>query len=441
MSNIRVTYSGVFFFMVGIITISTGLAFMLIVTRSLSPQEFGTWNLIMGLILYVSLIQPLTSYWITREVARGEKSGKTSIVSSSMFSLVGIVIFLIIAFFTGESTDAKSEILFFAVILVPLWFLNNVLMSINMGFKPHMVGFGKLILEASKIPLAIMFVFFMDLRVQGVILSVAVAHIPSIILLVYFAKEKISDSIKKEFFIKWIRLSWVSLYPGINLLFRSLDILIFSVLTGSVIGLAYYGAAWSVSSLVAQSTTISTAVYPKLLFGGKTDYLQDNITKILYFAILFSAISITFARPGLYALNPLYEIAIPLVLIMTMRFILDTFNRAFENFLIGIEKVDQDDKSTFKNYATSKLFMIPTFRLIQNIVYMSLLVATVLLLNSTHSEFELLIYWAILGLVTSIPITIYLSILLHRHFNIKLDLKSSVNYLGVCAIVFLPISF
>ena len=98
---------------------------------------------------------------------------------------------------------------------------------------------------------------------------------------------------------------------------------------------------------------------------------------------------------------------------MTLRFLLDTFNRSFENFLIGIETVDQNTKSTFKNYATSKLFMIPTFRLIQNIVYMSLLVAIVLLLNSTHSEFELLIYWAILGLITSIPITIYLSILLY----------------------------
>jgi hypothetical protein len=310
-----------------------------------------------------------------------------------------------------------------------------------MGFKPHIGSLGKLSLETSKIPLAITFVFFMDFGVQGVILSVALAHIPSIILLGYFAKEKISDSIKKEFLIKWINLSWVSLYPGINLLFRSLDVLIFSILTGSVIGLAYYGAAWSVSSLVAQSSTISTAVYPKLLSGGKTDYLQDNITKILYFAILFSAISITFARPGLYALNPLYEIAFPLVLIMTLRFILDTFNRSFENFLIGIEKVDQNAKSTFKNYATSKLFTIPTFRLIQNIVYMSLLVAIVLLLNSTHSEFELLIYWVILGLITSIPITIYLSILLSRNFDVKLDLNSSAKYLIACVIVFLPISF
>ena len=60
---------------------------MLIVTRSLNPQEFGTWTLLYGLILYVTLIQPITSYWVTREVARGEKSAKTAILSSGMFSL------------------------------------------------------------------------------------------------------------------------------------------------------------------------------------------------------------------------------------------------------------------------------------------------------------------------------------------------------------------
>ena len=180
-------------------------------------------------------------------------------------------------------------------------------------------------------------------------------------------------------------------------------------------------------------------MYPKLLADGKSDYLQDNITKIFYFAILLSAISITFARPGLFALNPVYEIAATLVIIMTMRVILETFNRAFEFFLIGTEKVDQNSKSTFKNYAQSKLFMLPTFRLIQNIVYVVLLVVILAFLNSSHSDFELLIYWVILGLVVSIPLTIYLSILIHRRFNVKLDVKSIGKYLLVCILVFTPL--
>ena len=264
---IRVMYSGLFFFIIGIITILTGLIFMLIVTRSLNQQEFGTWTLINGLIFYIILIQPMTSYWILREVARGEKSGKTAIISSGIFSSLGIFLFILVSIFVSDQTDTNQNILFFAAIMIPVLFLNDVLLSINMGFKPHMASLGKFVLEVSKIPLAIIFIYFLDFGVQGVILSVTLAYFPSIVLLCYSAREKITGSLKLEFIKKCIKLSWIPLYPGIYALFRSIDVLIFSLITGSVVGLAYFGAALSVSSLVMQSTSISSAVYPMYLMS------------------------------------------------------------------------------------------------------------------------------------------------------------------------------
>jgi len=437
--TIRVMYSGLFFFIVGIITILTGLAFMLIVTRSLTQQEFGTWTLISGLIFYITLVQPITSYWIVREVARGEKSAKTGIISSGMFSSFGIALFIIISFFVSAQTDTVQNVLFFAAIMIPVLFLNDVFLSINMGFKPQVASFGKFALEISKIPLALFFIYFLDLGVEGVILSVTLAHIPSIVLLAYSARSRITGTIKREFIKKWIKLSWIPLYPGIYSLLRSIDVLVFSLITGSVLGLAYFGAALSVSSLVMQSTTISSAVYPKLLSDGKSEFLQDTVTKILFFAIPLSAISITFARPGLFALNPIYEIAFPLVIIITLRLTLATINRAFENFLKGVEKVDLNPKSTFKNYAQSKLFSIPTFRIIQNLIYLVLLIIILTLLSSSHTEFELVIFWAILGLLSVIPITIYLSILMKSRFKISLDVTPISKYFVSCAIIFIPL--
>ena len=56
MSNIRVTYSGLISFTVGLISVFTGLVFLTIVTRSLSIEEYGTWGLLLNLlILYVFL--------------------------------------------------------------------------------------------------------------------------------------------------------------------------------------------------------------------------------------------------------------------------------------------------------------------------------------------------------------------------------------------------
>lgn len=439
MMTIRVIYSGLFFFVVGIITILTGLAFMLIVTRTLSQQEFGTWTLITGLIFYITLIQPITTYWITREIARKEESAKTGIISSGIFSSLGIFVFIIIVFFVSEQTESAKNVLLFAIIIIPVSFLNLVLESINLGFKPHVTSLGKLTLEISKIPLAIIFIFYLDLGVQGVILSITFAYIPSIILLFYYAREKITGAIKQELLIKWIKLSWIPLYPGIYSLLRTLDLLIFTLITGSVLGLAYYGAALSVSALVTHSTSISSAVYPKLLSEEKTDYLQDIITKMFYFAIPLFAISITFGRPGLFALNPFYEIAFPVVIILTIKSTLMVFSREFENYLIGIEKVDLNSKSTFKDYVQSRLFTIPSFRLIQNLIYLVLLIIMLTLLNSNHSEFELLIYWTVLSVFSIIPITIYLSVLVKNKFSIRLDLKAITKYLAVSAFVFIPL--
>ena len=59
MAEIRVTYSGLISVAVGLITIITGVAFMLIVTRTLDPVEFGTWGVITVLFLGVLNIEPI----------------------------------------------------------------------------------------------------------------------------------------------------------------------------------------------------------------------------------------------------------------------------------------------------------------------------------------------------------------------------------------------
>ena len=53
MSGIRVTYSGLISFVVGIGSVFTGLIFTIIVTRRLTPDEFGEWGLIGALTGYV----------------------------------------------------------------------------------------------------------------------------------------------------------------------------------------------------------------------------------------------------------------------------------------------------------------------------------------------------------------------------------------------------
>lgn len=437
MSGIRVTYSGLISFLGGLTTVFTGIIFTLIVTRTLTPTEFGTWGLISGLIIYAVMLAPIISYWATRETARGIESGKTAILATGIFSIIGIFVYVIIAYFIGQQTNTDQDILLFASILIPAMFLNSLFTAINLGWKPHAIGYGTLFFGGTQIAMALVFVYFLEMGTAGVILANAVAHLASSVILIIYARDKIRNSIKKEFFKRWLKLFWLPLYPGVAVMIAGLDVVIFTIITGSVVGLAFWVAAMTLPSIITHSGLISRAVYSKLLEGGNREYLQGNITQLFYFAILFATLAITFAKPGLFALNPLYEIAVPVVMFLAIYAFFNVLNNAFLSFLTGIEKVDVNEKSTFKDYIKSKLFSLPTIRLIQYAVYVALLSTGLLLLVSeSYSQLQLLIYWSIIAVAAEIPLTIYLYGLIRKNFTLTLDFHSIIKYLIVSIGVF-----
>ena len=61
MSNIRVTYTGLIALAIRLSSIITGLVFILIVTRQLSQEEFGTWGVINGVFVLCNAATLTTS--------------------------------------------------------------------------------------------------------------------------------------------------------------------------------------------------------------------------------------------------------------------------------------------------------------------------------------------------------------------------------------------
>ena len=267
MSRIRVTYSGLISFAVGLTSVITGIIFTLIVTRSLTAEEFGTWNLIGGLITYVIIVEPIVSYWATREMARGVESAKTAVMSSGLFSIGGVLVYIVIAYSLAAHVHANQNVLYFSSILIPVMFLNRTLTAVNLGWNPQSSSYGMLSFETAKIPAALILVYFLHMGIFGAISSTVIAYAASIVILGIFARQKIKGQFRISLLKKWVRLSWLSVYPGISNVIYHLDVIVFSVISGSVIGLAFYAAAQTVSNLVANSSLISQALYPKLLEG------------------------------------------------------------------------------------------------------------------------------------------------------------------------------
>jgi O-antigen/teichoic acid export membrane protein len=435
MSNIRVTYSGLIGLLVGLSTVITGMIFILIITRSLSPEELGTWSLIGGLITYVIILEPIISYWTTREIARDIDSGKTAILSSSAFSIVGVLAFILIAYVVSEPTGTSTDILFFAALMIPLSFLNRTLSAIALGSKPQVNSYGVIIFDIAKIPAALIFVYFMELGIYGAILSLVIAYIPSIIILVILLRNKLQNNFNKDFVKNWLKRAWLPSYIKFPLMVV-LDVLIFSLITGSVIGLSYWVAAFTIGTAVRHSSQITRAVYPKLLGGGRKEILQENLIKLFYFSFLFISISFAFAKPALFLLNPVYDVAVLVVIFISLYSFVKIIGNAFYIALQGIEKVDTK-QSTQKDYLKSKLFFLPSIKLIRRVVYLSILsIGLILLMNLEASNIDLVIYWSIILFIVEIPFTVYFYYLVRKSFPLSLNILIVMKYLVISISVF-----
>jgi O-antigen/teichoic acid export membrane protein len=436
LSNIRVTYSALISLIVGVIGTITGLIFILIVTRSLSPEEFGTWGLIFGLFSSVTLFEPIIGFWVTREIARGKESGKTAIVTSSLFSIGAIFIFLVITYFISNPTGTDPNLLFFGSILIPAIFLNRTMNAICLGHKPHAVSMGQLAFGITQVLMVLLFVFYLDMSVVGLITAVTISYLTSITIQIVYSKEKLKEGIKKKLIKKWLKISWLPLYQGVGGSILRLDIIIFSVITGSTIGIAYWTVAFTVVQLLTIVGGISIATYSKILEGKNKEFIQDNLRHLLFFAIPITSMILVLAKPGLFLLNPLYIIAYPVVIILTIQTLLSIFSVTFQSIIMGLDSVDISKSSTFKQYVKSKLFFMPTIMLIQYIAYIIILTIVIFLLSNQSSEIDLVIFWSMILLLTQIPTTLYGYVLMKKQICFKIDIPSISKYLLVGIIVF-----
>jgi len=234
LSNVRVTYSGFIAFFVTMLSVLTGTIFVVMVTRKLSPEDLG-----LSLISYVLIIRPIISYWSTREIARGENVEKTALVTGGLFSTIGTTVYFGIAISVSAFLGVELFVLLIASALIPLQFINDVLGSIALSKKPQSISYSLLVFETSKIPIGIFFVVFLQLGLVGVLLTIILATAIKQILLWIWMAQHIRDEIKLEYVKYWLKMSWIPLYQSGSRVIRGLDVLIFPLITGSFIGLAY----------------------------------------------------------------------------------------------------------------------------------------------------------------------------------------------------------
>lgn len=435
MSNIRVTYSGLLAFVVGLSGIITGLIFTIIVTRELTPNDLGLWTLIGSLVSYVVIIEPIISYWTTRQIARGEQVAKTSMATSGLFSLVAIVAYGSIAVYISSSLDVDFFPIILAVFLVPLMFLTNTLNSIALSHKPQAISYGMIVFEISKLPLGFLLVYSAQLGIIGAVIATIIASLSKTIFLIIVLRETFVEFIKINIIKYWVRLSWLPIYANASGFVYTLDVLIFSLLTNSLAGLAFWAVGSAVSNIVSHSGKISQALYPKILATRKKEIVEENLKKLLFFAIPSFAACIVFAKPALHVLNPLYIEGIFIVYFLSIRAFMYIIRNVAHNILASYENVDIDKEASFKKVVKSKLFFLPTLNYLLTGSYIGILTLFLILTQSTNmDDVDLVTYWSLILVGVTAPFMIYALFLIRKNHQINLPYVFILKFGGITVV-------
>lgn len=429
LSNIRVTYSGLIAFVVSFASVITGTFFVIIVTRRLTPDEFGTWTLVNSMLFYVLILEPIISYWSSRQIARGEKVGKTAVFTGSLFSTGGFAIFAIMMIFVSYHFGASLNILLLATALVPLNIINGVLGSISLGYKPHFVSYGLFAFETSKPPVGFVFVYLLHLGIIGAFLTVILSSVIRTIILVIATRNIIVGKIEKQTIKFWLKMSWLVTYQNIAGIIFRLDVLLVSFAFHSLSILAFWGASQTIGYVVLNAGNIAQALYSKLLATGQKVHAEDTLTRTIFFAISITATCLVFAKPALHVLNPLYDGAVYSVWFVTLASLFSTIKTVNYGILTSYETVDLSQQASFRAYVKSKLFFVPTLNYISYVSYVALLALFLFIIRDPQmSQLFIVSIWSLILLATTIPITVYTAIIAKKQHNVNFQYSSITRY-------------
>jgi hypothetical protein len=365
---IRIKYSGLIVFSSKIFSIFTGLIFIVLVTRNLSIIEFGVWQYLSLILSYVIFPAGLIPYWVTRFYARGYPVAKASIISNMIVSLPFFTFFLILAPFASTIININLSLFYLISIQIFLVYLSTSLEALALARKPHLLGFEAFAFESTKIVLALILFTILKLGLKGVIATVNLAYLMQCLTLIFFLRKELikEEEFNYKILKKWFSSIWLPLFNALPAFIGGLDLFILAALTKSASSLAFYKVASSVAAVISYSLSTSIALYPSLLKGGERRDVEEALKFFLMFAVPMSFGAVFLAKPILHIFKSDYEKASLLLFFMAPQLFLKSLTHIFGDVIVGVEKIDEKENTSFKDFLKSKLFKWPLLNYFRN---------------------------------------------------------------------------
>ena len=379
-SQISLRRTGLVVFGARIASIFTGLVFLVMMTRSLSAQQFGLYEVITDLVTFSAYPAGLVAFWATRDIARGKMFGKTAIVLNIVLSALGIVLYLALSYFSASRIPSANLVtLLFAVLLVPIAYFSQAANAIVAGHRPVVLGYAVIFSEVAKLAVGYPLLVVFKVGIDGVIVAVMVANLAQSIASVALAGDAISSPVNLEQGRRWLTHAWLPMLTTLPYMLGVADTFVASLADGNTVLVGHYQAAFSVATLAGYSLYLASAMYPLLLRGGADDVTAKTLDLALAFGIPMAVGAAVLARPILHLLNSnsQYLDASTALGILAMAALANTVTSFFDQILLGKDRVDVDESAKFSDFLRSSILFVAKVNLALTVVYLASVYASV----------------------------------------------------------------
>lgn len=429
-NRIRFRFTGFVLFLFKLISIGTGLIFTLLITRSISPEDYGVYGNLGDVLSYFTIISTIIPFWVTRfEARRWSGSFKTGFVMNSLIGLASTVLYLlsIVSIISTLGIGLSYMLVYLvAAILIVEGHVLSVLEAALYSRRPEKIGFGLLIFEVSKVILGILLLYVLRMGLIGVLASLISAYLCQAFfytsLLLREFKEKIVWAYVKE----WLKASILNVY---GVLGERLLVLanIFLFIYGGELSRAYYGVSSAIAIIVTYSSSLAFALYPKLLVGARSDDITLSLKMVLMFAVPMFLGAVILSKDLLSILNPVYSVASPILIILALSSLISSASSIFESVIAGMENFDAMAKISFRKAFRSRLFSLLTLRYIQA----AIILPPIYLMLSLFplDSISLTLYFALIGCIGQIIMTFAKLFIARKSIAFAMPWRSLAKYI------------
>ncbi len=394
--------AGLVVFGARVVSIFTGLLFIVMVTHALTTSEFGLLEVVADLLAFSAYPLTVTYFWSARETARGEVVGKTAALGALILTIAGLAIFAVLAFARQSALTTALGLFLVALSLVPTYYFyltTNSLLSVH---NPQAVGYVLLFGEISKLAIAAPLLLVYRVGLPGALAALAGSNIVLGAVGLYFVRATLGGAVSLTKLKGWLRDSWLpALNQGPNLIGIG-DTFVAFLIAGPIL-VGYYQAAFAIALVIGYSNYLSFALYPLLLRGASDRMVGLLFDFMMLFGIPMAVGAAVLSPQVLFLLSRKYMVAALPLAILAFSVLVGAADTLLDRVLTGKESADLAVEGRFAKLLRSNIF----FDAIANLGYSGSYVASVTVIvawgvRTSTPLLTIATYWAASQLVLTV---------------------------------------